>query len=83
MPLYEFHCSKCETDFEALVPTSKWEGTAACPQCGSKKLSKQLSTFAPAVLSSSGPMPCDVGACPAPRQKRSGCGCCGGGAHRH
>jgi putative FmdB family regulatory protein len=80
MPLYEFHCTKCDNHFEQLVPTSKWEGAAACPACGSKKLTKQLSVFAPAAPSPSGPMPCDFGGCPAPKQKRhaAGCGCCSG-----
>jgi len=84
MPLYEFHCSKCENDFELLVPTSQWEGNAACPRCGSKKLTKQLSVFAPAGPAASGPVPCDFGGCPTPQRQRhgAGCGCCGG-AHRH
>jgi putative FmdB family regulatory protein len=51
MPLYEFHCPKCQKDFELLVRSSKWEGTP-CPHCGSKKLSKKLSVFAASVASS-------------------------------
>jgi len=83
MPLYEFRCEKCDREFELLVRSSNWKGSA-CPHCGSTKLSKQLSTFAPATAGSSGPMPCDFGSCPAPAAKRSGCGgCCGGGPHRH
>ncbi|HEY0457487.1 MAG TPA: zinc ribbon domain-containing protein [Verrucomicrobiae bacterium] len=45
MPLYEFHCDKCERDSEVLVRSTKWEGTP-CPHCGSKKLQKKLSIFA-------------------------------------
>jgi putative FmdB family regulatory protein len=47
MPIYEFHCEKCERDSEILVRSSDWKGTA-CPHCGSKKLSKKFSTFASA-----------------------------------
>ena len=47
MPIYEFHCEKCERDSEILVRSSDWKGTA-CPHCGSKKLSKKFSVFASA-----------------------------------
>jgi putative FmdB family regulatory protein len=45
MPIYEFHCSKCDRDSEILVRSSDWQGTK-CPHCGSMKLAKKLSTFA-------------------------------------
>ena len=45
MPIYEFHCDKCEQDSEMLVRSSKWKGTK-CPHCGSARLSKKLSVFA-------------------------------------
>jgi putative FmdB family regulatory protein len=76
MPIYEFHCDKCEQDSEILVRTSKWKGTK-CPHCGSPKLSKKLSVFASAGASSqsSAPASCNgSGSC-------GGCGC--GGKHRH
>jgi putative FmdB family regulatory protein len=71
MPIYEFHCEKCERDSEILVRSSDWKGTA-CPHCGSKKLSKKFSTFASAGVGAS---------------HSSGHGggghCCGGGCHCH
>ena len=45
MPLYEFNCDGCRQDFELLVRSTNWHG-AACPHCGSKKLTKKLSVFA-------------------------------------
>jgi putative FmdB family regulatory protein len=45
MPIYEFHCEKCERDSEILVRSSAWKGTK-CPHCGSTKLAKRLSVFA-------------------------------------
>jgi len=45
MPIYEFHCAKCEKDSELLVRSSNWEGTK-CPHCGSAKLAKKFSVFA-------------------------------------
>jgi len=45
MPIYEFHCGKCERDSEILIRSSDWNGTK-CPHCGSEKLEKKFSTFA-------------------------------------
>ena len=48
MPLYEFSCAKCGEEFEELVMSSKPEALAevACPECGSHKVTKKVSTFA-------------------------------------
>jgi putative FmdB family regulatory protein len=43
MPLFEYHCQKCDHQFELLVMGST---VPACPECNSKKLEKMLSTFA-------------------------------------
>lgn len=82
MPIYEFHCEKCEQDSEILVRSSRWKGTK-CPHCGSAKLSEMLSVFASsgggqssAKRSCGGGGSCGRGAC------GSG-GCCGGGKHHH
>jgi putative FmdB family regulatory protein len=76
MPIYEFHCEKCEKDSEILVRSSKWEGTP-CPHCGSKKLAKKLSVFA----SSAG---YDGNIAPACSGKPTSCGRCGTGRpHSH
>ncbi len=51
MPLYEFRCSQCKTDFEELVLSIKPEALTAvvCPECGSHKVTKKVSTFASSV----------------------------------
>jgi putative FmdB family regulatory protein len=75
MPIYEFHCEKCEKDSEILVRSSHWEGSR-CPHCGSTKLAKKLSVFA-----SSGGGESEAGACGNPK---GSCGCaCRGGHHHH
>jgi putative FmdB family regulatory protein len=76
MPIYEFHCGKCEKDSELLVRSSDWTGTR-CPHCGSTKLSKKFSVFASATAGS------DSGEAPA--CSSGGGGCCGGhcGGHGH
>lgn len=45
MPLYEYQCRKCEQNFELLVRMDQAPGQ--CPHCGSTRLERQLSTFAP------------------------------------
>lgn len=44
MPIFEFHCLKCGTDYEELVRTAGRQ-TAACPSCGSKQTQRRISTF--------------------------------------
>jgi putative FmdB family regulatory protein len=74
MPIYEFHCNRCEHDSEILVRSSDWQGTK-CPQCGSTKISKKFSTFAAAGGHS------ESSACETSGGR--GGGCCGGHCHGH
>jgi putative FmdB family regulatory protein len=70
MPLYEYACCDCESQFELLVRGSE---TPRCPQCASGQLVKQLSV--PAAPAAAGELPVCRPAMPA------GCGLpqCGGG----
>ena len=40
MPLFDFHCKKCDRAFELLVRGSV---TLACPECGSAEVEKLVS----------------------------------------
>lgn len=54
MPLYEFHCDRCDHDVEVLVRSSE---EPLCPECGSNDLEKLLSVpAAPAISSGSLPI---------------------------
>jgi len=44
MPLYDFHCTKCEHEFEALVRPQ--DPAPKCPACQSTAIAKLLSAFA-------------------------------------
>ncbi len=44
MPLYSYHCSKCDKDLELLVRSSD---TPACPACGNTEIAQQVSFVAP------------------------------------
>ena len=43
MPIYEYQCQKCSGNFEQLI--MKADEKAACPDCGSKKVSRLMSNF--------------------------------------
>ena len=47
MPMYEFKCRKCGDNFEELATMAEVEaGEVVCPECGSKQVDRQMSTFA-------------------------------------
>lgn len=43
MPTYDYVCCGCKDRFEVLVRSPKQK--VACKKCGSKKVSRQVSTF--------------------------------------
>ena len=75
MPIYEYVCNDCKTEFEVLV---KMEEKTSCPVCDSESLTKRFSTFGISTGPSHTMPPCaggcgggfDAGSC------GSG-GCCG------
>lgn len=44
MPLYEYKCLDCGSEFEELVRADQEQVT--CPNCGSNETTRKLSTFA-------------------------------------
>ncbi|WP_145031538.1 FmdB family zinc ribbon protein [Caulifigura coniformis] len=71
MPLFEFHCPPCRSQFELLVRNSE---KPACPECGSVKIEKLLS--APARPSANGSSLPIASSCPPPSHGPCGTGCC-------
>jgi len=43
MPMYEYHCGKCDEDFEELVMGDE---KIRCPSCGGGRVKKMMSAFA-------------------------------------
>ncbi len=43
MPLFNYHCAGCNTDFEALILGAE---QASCPHCGGTALEQRLSRVA-------------------------------------
>ena len=47
MPIFEYHCNDCGTNFETLVLSAREKAEAAsCSDCGSESVEKLFSTFA-------------------------------------
>jgi putative FmdB family regulatory protein len=46
MPLFEFVCTTCKGEFEELVRSANAIDEVECPECGSPKVQKKISTFA-------------------------------------
>jgi putative FmdB family regulatory protein len=72
MPIYEYICSDCETEFAQLRPMSKVDAPIACSACGSAHTSRKLSLFAAVSRGNGDHAHADSGT-------SGGCGTCGGG----
>ncbi len=44
MPLYSYHCMKCDNEFELLISSAD---VPVCPTCGGAKLERLMSRVAP------------------------------------
>jgi len=73
MPIYSYHCTACDTEFEQLVRS---DTKVACPECRGRKLERRMSVTAPP---SSAGKPADYSSLGPP----AGGGCCGGSCHGH
>lgn len=45
MPIYEYKCKKCNTAFSVLQKIGATEKDTVCPDCGSRDVKKQMSSF--------------------------------------
>jgi len=45
MPIFEFRCRKCQARFEVLFRSRDEKLSVDCPECGSKKVQRQMSAF--------------------------------------
>ncbi|HWP59774.1 MAG TPA: zinc ribbon domain-containing protein [Candidatus Acidoferrales bacterium] len=43
MPIYEYRCRRCATDFEYFLLSS--QETVACPKCQGQEVERKLSVF--------------------------------------
>jgi putative FmdB family regulatory protein len=71
MPLFKFQCMDCENMVEILVRGSQ---EPTCDACGSTRLEKQMSRFAPVMGGASQPEPMACGTSGCPRFEAGACG---------
>lgn len=70
MPIYEYTCLACHSDFELLLPANRRDESKRCPDCGEERLSRKISLMANPVIREGG------------KAAEFSCGmpnCCGGG----
>jgi putative FmdB family regulatory protein len=72
MPLYEYFCPPCNSQFELLRPVSKMDAPATCPD-GHTTNNRVLSLFAPLARGES-----NVATMPIDMSQGGGDSCCGG-----
>ncbi len=78
MPIYEYVCSKCASEFEMLVKSSSEK--VNCPKCSDSKVQRKLSVFSASVALGSSQSPCSrVESCPSAK----GSCCAGACGHKH
>ena len=46
MPIFEYHCNNCTTEFEVLQRASNADKPIKCPGCGAQDATKRFSAFA-------------------------------------
>jgi putative FmdB family regulatory protein len=68
MPIYEYTCKDCGSDFELLI---RGEEKPVCPACGKRHVTKSFSVPAAHSASTTKELPCRPTGC--------GMGQCGGG----
>lgn len=74
MPLYEYHCDTCDSEFTKRRPIKEADAPQQCPECEGEEVTRKLSLFIALTRSESG-MTQGLGG--------GGCGCggacaCGG-----
>ena len=73
MPIYEFQCNDCGTDFEELYRSMNERRRPHCAECDSRNVHKKFSTFATGGSSGDGDSDGGCGTC-----SRSSCAGCHG-----
>jgi len=70
MPIFEYRCDDCGSQFEKLIRRAAETAELRCPSCGKDHLTQQLSTFSAhsggPKAGGSGPMCPSGGMCPTP-----------------
>ena len=72
MPIYEYICDECQSQFEKIVINRQQE--ISCPKCCSKKATIQLSVFSSTIAG---------GSSKSSSGSPGGGSCCGGGCGCH
>ncbi|MDH5509379.1 MAG: zinc ribbon domain-containing protein [Nitrospinota bacterium] len=78
MPIYEYQCAGCGAGFEVMHLSAESYESIECPKCKSKKISREMSTFAVSALAPGAAPICEMtGGCASPNIPGCASGACG------
>jgi putative FmdB family regulatory protein len=60
MPIYEYHCKRCDNRFEQMRPMAQMRSPAPCPSCASVETMRLLSLFAARTKGEDATAPCET-----------------------
>lgn len=63
MPIFEYRCTDCGSDYEILHRSRENPDEISCPACASKRHTKKMSSFAATGLGASSAPSCESGNC--------------------
>lgn len=63
MPIYEYHCNNCESNFEMMLRFSDSSKEQKCPNCHDTQTQKKLSSVSPLIGINSGVSNLSTAAC--------------------
>lgn len=75
MPIFEYTCKECSTNYDILHKTKENKDDVICPKCKSRNHVKLISSFSSVISSGSSSGGCESGSCGLPP---IGGGCPGG-----
>ena len=65
MPIFEYKCTECNSNYDVFHKTKEKEEDIVCPSCSSKSHVKLMSAFS-SVMSSGSSSGCEGGSCGMP-----------------
>lgn len=77
MPIFEYRCSDCGTQYDVLHKGAENPDAVQCPSCESRSFVKRFSSFSASTGASSSAPSCEGGSCGAPAYSPCAGGMCG------
>lgn len=77
MPIFEYKCEDCNSNYDVLHKSKENKDDIVCPSCNSRKYVKLMSSFSSVMSSGSSSGGCESGSCGVPSYGGCANGMCG------